>query len=168
MDKQATPKRLDSKSQVRDYLFKALKRDLVGPSWKEGTTEENPVEVLNLQRNSPYTYYFCGYISPAKAEESKPVDNEIQNKDVDLLNSKEEELPPEKFNGESANSSEEDLRHINSSFIWKFILSKVYWINSKAIRFIWSPDTSQSNMGSVWPCGQRWRYANMGSQPSRV
>ena len=111
---------------------------------------KNPVEVLKLQRNSPYTYYFCGYISPAKAEESKPVDDEIQNKDVDLLNSKEDELPPEKFNGESANSSEEDLRHINSRIsLWKFILSKVYWINSKAIGFIESPDISQFNMGPV-------------------
>ena len=150
MDKQATPKRLDSKSQVRDYLFKALKRDLVGPSWKEGTTEENPVEVLNLQRNSPYTYYFCGYISPAKAEESKPVDDEIQNKDVDLLNSKEEELPPEKFNGESANSSEEDLRHINSRISPGNSFSpRSIGLTVKLIGFIKSPDISQSNMGPV-------------------
>ena len=71
MDKQSVPKSISSKSEVRDYLFKALKRDLVGPSWKEGTTEENPVEVLDLQRTLHTLTTFVATFHPLKLKNQK-------------------------------------------------------------------------------------------------
>jgi len=112
---QSVPESLSDKAEVRDYLLSALKRDLIGPSWAENTLQENPNEVLNLQRKSPNTYYFCGYISPAKIDAEDSSTGVSSEDIIDVSNLSEEGLPPEKFteNSNSSNPSEDDSRHIN-------------------------------------------------------
>ena len=65
---QPLPDSLDNKKSVRDFLIKALKRDIVGPSWLDEVGTENPNELLRIKKQTPTMYYYCGYILPRKQE----------------------------------------------------------------------------------------------------
>lgn len=52
---------------IRNFLELSLERDIIGPSWKSGTTEKNLEEILDLgEKGEPNRYYLTGYLSPMK------------------------------------------------------------------------------------------------------
>lgn len=52
---------------TRDRIIKALRRDLIGPSWKEGTTDPDLNETLEIPTTSnPTRKYLGGYLEPSR------------------------------------------------------------------------------------------------------
>ena len=52
---------------TRDWIIKALRRDLIGPSWKEGTTDPDLNETIEIPTTSnPTRKYLGGYLEPSR------------------------------------------------------------------------------------------------------
>jgi len=81
----------ESMVEVRSHLIDSLERDLIGPSWKEGTSDPNMNEVLDLgDRGQPDRYYLTGYLSPLRKDEDAGV--------IEIMSSSED-IPPEEIGG---------------------------------------------------------------------
>ena len=80
----------ESPEQVRDWLVRCLERDIVGPSWIEGTTESNLEEELDVgATGDPSRFYLTGMLAPQRAEVDEP-----------------EGIPPEHMAGSNSGSDE--------------------------------------------------------------
>ena len=53
----------EKSEQVRDWLVRCLERDIVGPSWIEGTTESNLEEELDVGAGDPSRFYLTGMLA---------------------------------------------------------------------------------------------------------
>ena len=56
----------DGQHSIRRHIIDSLRRDLIGPSWKEGSTEPDLNEVIDLQDSNPSRRYLGGYLEPAR------------------------------------------------------------------------------------------------------
>jgi len=64
--------------EMRDFLEKSLRRNLIGPGFREGTTVEDAHEILKLKpKSAPDRWYLTGYISPRCLEEEEEIPPEI-------------------------------------------------------------------------------------------
>ena len=61
---------VDQLISIRRQIIATLRRDIIGPSWIEGTTTPNLEEKLILQGSNPSRRYLGGYLEPSKNIES--------------------------------------------------------------------------------------------------
>ena len=90
--------RPEEMADVRGHLVESLKRDIIGPSWKEGTNEPNLSETLVLSQGQPDRYYLTGYLSPLRKDDG--------GKTVSVMSSIED-IPPEDIGVFSENKAKE-------------------------------------------------------------
>lgn len=106
----------DPRIPIRDQIIKSLRRDIIGPSWIDGTTEPDINEILTLQDSNPTRRYLGGYLEPSRNREPTKIDTIPETVPVAM---EEENL--ESPNGsneaedESYDSTEPDLMLSTSS-----------------------------------------------------
>ena len=60
---------------VRKHIIDSLRRDLIGPSWKDGTVEPDYQETLHLQDSNPTRRYLGGYLEPSRNREATSIES---------------------------------------------------------------------------------------------
>lgn len=101
----------DGQHSIRRHIIDSLRRDLIGPSWKEGTTEPDLNEVIDLQDSNPSRRYLGGYLEPArnsKRENVEALPETIIQIDQRNQHSSLDEKPHE-MSDEKAESVESDM-----------------------------------------------------------
>ena len=95
---------------ARKLVIRRLRRDLVGPSWVDGTHEPNAQEILYLEGGNPANRYLSGYLEPARNEEILTVDDipKMQQSTNTDLNS-ETPFSSEENEDERNDSSDRDV-----------------------------------------------------------
>lgn len=80
----------ESPEEVRDWLVRCLERDIIGPSWIEGTTDADHEEELDVGASGdPSRFYLTGMLAPQK-----------------VVAVDEKDIPPEHLAGSSSGSDE--------------------------------------------------------------
>ena len=96
---------------IRSHIVDTLRRDLIGPSWKEGTTEPDLNEKLDLQESNPTRRYLGGFLEPSRNNDRHRVE-ELPETILQIGEQKQENSVLEKaheMSDEKADNTEADI-----------------------------------------------------------
>ena len=96
---------------IRSHIVDTLRRDLIGPSWKEGTTEPDLNEKLDLQESNPTRRYLGGFLEPSRNNDRHRVE-ELPETILQIGEQKQENSVLEKaheMSDEKADNTEADM-----------------------------------------------------------